>query len=156
MESGGVPLAVTNGKINVLAREVDVMGLSAYPEIDFRVDLGEAAEPMNEPLRCEIRRDAHGERAAALPLQQPLGSLGDAVEGITYNDEIVTTCLGDHQSLALTIEKLQPEFGLECLDLMTDGTLSNEKLLGSAREAFMTCRSLKGLEGIQSRHPARH
>ena len=55
MESWGVSLAMTNGKIDVFAREVDVMGLSADPQIDLRMHFGEVAEPMDEPLRREIR-----------------------------------------------------------------------------------------------------
>src|SRR5947209_10176345 len=58
VKSGFVSLAVTYGEIDVLAGEVDVMGLGADSEVNLGVDFSEAAEPMNEPLRGEIRRDA--------------------------------------------------------------------------------------------------
>ena len=50
-----ISIAVANGEIDILAREVNVVGLSADPEIDFGMDLGEAAEPLNKPLRRKVR-----------------------------------------------------------------------------------------------------
>src|SRR5205807_4717799 len=130
-----VSLAVAYGEIDVLAGEVDVMGLGADSEVNLGVDFGEAAEPMNEPLRGEIRRDADGKRANALPLQQPFGSVGDTVEGIAHDAKIGAAGLGDHQPLALAIEQLQPKLRLQRFHLMADGALRDEKLLGGAREA---------------------
>ena len=132
------------------------MGLSADPEIDFGVDLSEAAEPMNEPLRREIRRGAHGERAAALALQQAFGSIADAVESVAHDHEIGAACLGDHQPLAFAIEQLQPELGLECFDLMADGALGDAQFLGRAREALVPGRGFESLERIERRQAARH
>src|SRR6266508_3859267 len=109
------------------------MGLSADPEVDFGVDLSEAAEPMNEPLRREIRRDADSERAAALPLQQSLGTSGNAIEGVADDTKIGTTCLGDHQPLPFSVEELQSNLGLKRLDLMADGALRDAEFLSGAR-----------------------
>ena len=120
------------------------------------MDLGEAAQPMHEPLRRKIRRGADGERAAALALQQPLGSVGDSIEGIAHDREVGATCLGDHQSLPFAIEQLQPELGLERLHLMADGALGDAELLGGAREALVTGRGFEGLERIERRQPAWH
>jgi hypothetical protein len=137
---------VANGEIDVLAREVDVMERRADPQINLRMGLGEAAQPMNEPLRREIRRGAHGERAAALALQQAFGSIADAVESVAHDHEIGAACLGDHQPLAFAIEQLQPELGLECFDLMADGALGDAQFLGRAREALVPGRGFESLE----------
>src|SRR5205807_9223616 len=78
------------------------------------------------------------------------------VEGVAHDAKIGAAGLGDHQSLALAIEKLQPEFGLERFHLMADGPLRNKKLLGGAREALMPSGSLEGFQCVKRWHPARH
>jgi hypothetical protein len=108
-------VAVTNGEVDVLAREVHMMKRRAYPQIDLGMGLDEAAQPMNQPLRRKVRGGADGERAAALTLQQPLGSIGDAVEGIAQDNEIGAARLGDDQALALAVEQLEPKLGFERL-----------------------------------------
>ncbi len=70
------------------------------------MDFSEAAEPVDEPFRGKIRRGADGEHAAALALQQALGSVADAVESVAHHDEISTSRLGDHEPLSLAVEKL--------------------------------------------------
>ena len=156
MEPRAVAVAVTNGKVDVLAREVDVVQRGADPEIDLGVDLGEAAQAMDEPLRREVRRRADGEHAAALALQQALRPGGDAVEGIAHDGEIGAARLGDDEPLPLAIEKLQSELGLERLHLMADGALGDAELLGGAREALVARRRLESLECVERRQPARH
>jgi hypothetical protein len=69
VQSGRGSVAVANAKIDVLAREVDVMQGRADPEIDLGMSLGEPAQSMHEPLGCKIRRRGNRERAAALALQ---------------------------------------------------------------------------------------
>ena len=69
VESGGGSVAVANAKIDVLAREVDMLRGRTDPEIDLGVNLGEAAQSMHEPLRCKIRRGGDSKCAAALALQ---------------------------------------------------------------------------------------
>ena len=156
VKPGLISVAVTNGQVDVLAREVDMMQRGADPEIDLGVGLGETPQPMHEPLGREVRRRADGEHAAALALQQPLRSSRDAVEGIAHDDEIGASGLGDDQALPLAIEQLQPELGLERLDLMADGALGDAELLGRAREALMARRRLESLERVERRQPARH
>src|SRR5262249_15649559 len=156
LQAGVGSVAVANGEVDVLAREVDVMHGGADPQIDLRMGLSETAQPMDEPLGREIRRGAHGERAAALALQQALGSVADAVESIAHDHEIGATGLGDHQPLSLAIEQLQAEFGLEWLDLMADGALGDAEFLGRAREALVPGRGFESLERIERRQAARH
>src|SRR5262249_34936456 len=104
----------------------------------------------------KIRRRAHGERAAALALQQPFGPVADAVESVAHDHEIGATCLGDDQPLSLAIEQLQPELGLERLDLMADGALGDAEFLGRAREARVAGRGCESLERSERRQAARH
>src|SRR5262245_26215407 len=104
---------------------------------------------MDQPLRREVRRGAHRERTAALALQQPLRSVGDAIEGIAHHREIGAASLGDDEPLVLAIEQLQPELGLERLHLMADRALGDAELLGGAREALVAGRGLEGLERIE-------
>src|SRR5262249_45160822 len=111
---------------------------------------------MDEPLRREIRRSAHSERAAALALQQSLGSVADAVESIAHDHEIGAACLGDHQPLPFAIEQLQPELGLECFDLVADRALGDAELLGGAPEALVAGRGFESLERVERRQTARH
>src|SRR6516162_1476110 len=156
VQAGIGSVAVAYGEIDVLAREVDVMERRADPKIDFRMRLGKTAQPMDEPLRGEIRRGAHGERAAALALQQAFGSIADAVESVAHDREIGAACLGDDQPLAFAIEQLQPELGLERLDLMADGALGDAQFLGRAREALVPGRGFESLERVERRQAARH
>ncbi len=120
------------------------------------MDLGEAAQPMDQPLGCEVRRGADRERASALALQQPLGPVGDSIKRIAHDREIDATRLGDHQPLSFAIEELQSELGLECFDLMADGALGDAKLLGGAREAPVARRRLESLERVERWQPAWH
>ena len=140
---------MTNGEVDVLAREVDVMRRSADSEIDLGMCFREPPQPVDEPLRSKIGRGADGERAAALTLQQPFGAIGDPIERVAHDREIGAPALGDHQPLALAIEQLQAELGLERFHLMADGALRDAELLGGAREALMAGRGLEGLERIE-------
>src|SRR5262245_16943863 len=156
VQSGSDSVAVANGKIDVLPREVDVMRCRADPEVDLGMSLGEPVQSMNEPLGRKIRRRAHGKRAAALALQKPLRSVPDAVERIAHDNEIGAAGFGDHQPLPFAVEKPQSEFGFECLHLMADGTLRDAELLSRAGEALVAGRGLEGLERIERRQAARH
>ena len=111
---------------------------------------------MHEPFRREIRRDADSKRAGTLPLQQPFGSVGDAVEGIAHDPKIGAAGLGDYQPLPLAIEKLQPKLRFQRFHLMADGSLRDEKLLGGAREASVPGRSLEGFQSVERGQAAWH
>ena len=84
-------------------------------------------------------------------MQQPLGAVRDAVEGIPHHQEIGPAGLGDHQPLPLAVEQLHPEFGFQRFDLMADRALRDEQLFGRPREALVAGRSLEGFEGVQRR-----
>ena len=47
------------------------------------------------------------------------------------------------QTLALAVEQLQTEFGLQSLHLMADGALSDAQLVRGSGEALVPCRGLK-------------
>ena len=84
LEARPVAVAVTDGEIDVLAREVDVMQRRRNPQVDLGVRLGEAAEPVHEPLGGEIRRRADRQHAGPLALQQALGAERDPVERVAH------------------------------------------------------------------------
>src|SRR6188472_1690868 len=111
---------------------------------------------MDQPFRREVRRRADGEHAAALALEQALRPRGDAVEGVTDDNEIGTPGFGDGETLPFTVEQLQPELGFEALYLMADGALGDAELLGGAREALVARRRLERLECVERRQSARH
>ena len=67
-----------------------------------------------------------------------------------------STGVGDQQSLALAIEKLDAERGLQRLDLMADSTLGDTKLFSRSREALASRRSLERLKGVQRGQLAGH
>ena len=49
---------------------------------------GEAAQPVHEPFRGEVRRGADGQHAGFLPLQQALGAGREPIEGIAHDLKI--------------------------------------------------------------------
>jgi hypothetical protein len=69
---------VPDRDIDILAREIDVVKCGAYPEVDRWVDLGKAAKTMHEPLRGEVWGSNDGENTRAPPLEQTVGSSGNA------------------------------------------------------------------------------
>ncbi len=119
------------------------------PEIDFGMSLGKPAEPIDQPFGGKIRRCADGQNAGVLALQDALGASGDAVERVAYHVEVFATGIGDHQALALAIEKLDAERGLQRFDLMADSTLGDTELFSRSREALAPRRSLERLKGVQ-------
>ena len=111
--------------------------------------LGEPAKPTDEPLRREIRRDADGEHAGALPLRQTFGAERYLIERVADYGEILAARFGDDEPLALAIEELESEFDLQCLDLLAHGARRHEQLFSSAREALATRHGLESLDGIE-------
>ena len=93
-------------KVDLLAREIHVMQRSRNTQIDLRVRLGKVAEAVHKPFGGEIRRGADGENARALPLNEPLGACGNAIQRIADHREIVSACLRDEETLAFAIEQL--------------------------------------------------
>ena len=146
---GPVAVAVPHREVDFLAREVDVMQRRGHAQIDAGMRLGKVTEPVHQPFGGKIRRSADGEHAGVLPLQQPLRADGDAVERVAHDGEIVAACLGDDETLALAVEKLDREFGFQRLDLMTDRALRDAKLLRRARKTFMPRGGLEGLQGVE-------
>ena len=53
------------------------------------------------------------------------------------------TGIGDHQTPTLALEELETKLGLQRLDLMAHGTLSDAQLLRSARKALVACRGIE-------------
>ena len=156
VQPGPVPVAVPDRQVDVLAREVDVMQRRRHPQLDLGIGLREAAEPVHQPLGREVGRRADREDAGGLPLQQPLGAERDAVEGVANDVEVVAAGLGDDQPLALAIEELEAELGLERLHLVADRALGDAELLRGAGEALVAGGGLEGPERVQRRQPARH
>ena len=117
---------------------------------------GKMAEPMHQPFGGEIRRSADGENAGVLTLQKPLGADGDTVQRVAHDGEIVLAGFGDDEALALAIEELDGEFGLERLDLMAHCALRDAQLFGGARKTLMPRRGLEGFQGIQWRQAWAH
>ena len=149
-------VAVPDRDIDILAREIDVVKRGAYPEIDRWVGLGKAAKAMHEPLRREVGGRTDGEDPRTLPLEQTVGSGGDAIQCIAHHTKIVASRLGDDEPLRLAIEELEAQLCLERFHLMADSPLCNAELFGRARKALVPGGSLEGLERIQGRQSARH
>ena len=75
---------------------------------------------------------------------------------IAHGDQVVAAGFGEHEALALAIEQLDAELGLERLDLVADRALGDEQLLGRAGEALVPRRGLEGLQGVQRRKALPH
>ena len=156
VESRPIAVAVPDGEIDVLTREVDVMQRRRNPQVDIRVRLREPAEAVDEPLRGKVGRGAHRQHTRALALDQALRADGDTVEGIAQNGKIRATGLGDDQPLALAVEELEAQFHLQGLHLVAHGTLGDAKLLRGSREALVPCRGFERLQRVEGRKTAQH
>ena len=156
IEAGPIAVAMTHGKVHVLAREVDVMQGRRHAQIDGRVVLGKAAQAVDEPFGRKVRRRADGEDARALPLEQTLGADRDAVESVAQHGEVLAARLRDDEALALAIEELDAQLELQGLHLVAHRALRHAQLLGRAREALVAGRGLESLERIEGRKAAEH
>ena len=143
-------------KIDLLAREVDVVQRRRDPQVDVRMRLGKVPETVDQPLGGEIRRGADGEHARALALHDARGAERDPVEGVAQHGEIIAPGLGDDEPLALAVEQLEAERRFERLDLMAHRPLRDAKLVRRPGEALVTRRGLEGLERIERRQTAKH
>jgi hypothetical protein len=54
MQPWPLSVAVTDRHVNVLPRKVDVLHRRADAKVGVRVSLGEASEPVDEPLAGEV------------------------------------------------------------------------------------------------------
>ncbi len=149
VEARPVAVAVTHGEVDFLAREVDVMQRRGHAQVDTGMRLGKMTEPVHQPFGGKIRRGADRQNAGVLPLEQPLGADGDAIQRVPHDGEIVAARLGDNETLALAVEKLDGELGFERLDLMTHRALRDAKLFRRARKTLMPRGGLEGLQGVQ-------
>ncbi len=66
--------------------------------------------------------------SGVLALHDAFGARGDPVERIANDVKIFAPGIGDHQPLALTIEKLDAKCCLQQFDLMADGALGDTQL----------------------------
>ncbi len=149
-------VAVPDRDIDILAREIDVVKRGAYPEVDRWVDLSKAAKTMHEPLRREVGGRTDGENPRTLPLEQTVGSRGDAIQCIAHHNKIVASHLGDDEPPRLAIEELEAQLCFERFHLMADSPLCDAELFSRASKALVPGGSLKGFERIQRRQSARH
>ena len=76
-------------------------------------------------------------------LQQAISTECDPVECILHHGQVVVAGGGDGQPLALAVEQLQAEFGLQSLHLMADGTLGDAQFFRGSGEALVSRRGLK-------------
>src|SRR5215472_5806573 len=118
--------------------------------------LSKAAESMDEPLGCKIRRGADGQHARTLPLRQAFGSHSDAVKRVANNCQIIAPGIGNDEPLSLAIEELDAKLRLQRLHLMAHGALRDAQLLGRPRKADVPRGGLKSLERVQLRQASRH
>jgi len=149
-------VAVANGEIDVLAREIDVLRRGAYAQVDLRMRFGEATQAMDQPLGCEVRRGGDGERATALTLQQTFGAAGNAIERVAHDGEVGAARLGDDEPLPLAVEQLYAQLALKRLHLMAHRALSDAELFSGAGETLVARRCLEGFQGVERRQSARH
>src|SRR5262249_9351015 len=149
-------IAGTDGNIDVLVCEIDMMHGGRYPKVDLGMGFGKSTEPVNQPLGGEIWRRTHGQHARALPLHEALGSIGDAIESVAHDRQVVPASLSDAQSLPFAVEKLDAEFRLQRFDLLTQRPLGGGKLLGGGPEARRPGVSLAGPKRVELRQAAGH
>ena len=81
-------------------------------------------------------------------LQQAISPERDPVERIPHHGQVVVAGVSDSQPLALAVEKLQAEFGLQSLHLMADSPLRYAKLVCGASEVLVS-RVISGVTPYQ-------
>src|SRR5262249_26908960 len=136
------------GDSDVFGGETEGMQGAGSGGVVWGMYSGKAAEPMDEPLGSKIRRCAHGQHARTLPLQQALGSHGNAVKRLAHNRQIIAPGIGNDEPLPLAIEELDAKLRLQRLHLMAHGTLCDAQLLGGAGEADVSGCGLKSLSAF--------
>src|SRR5688572_4325248 len=151
VQAGCPSVPMTDRNVDILARKVYMLARGVDAQIDGRMRFGEAAEPVNEPFCREVGRGADRQHATTLPLQQPFGPVGDAIEGIANDHKVRFTGLGDYEPLPLAVEELQAKLGFQRFDLMADRTLRDKQLFSRPREAFVPRRGLEGFQRIEHR-----
>ena len=87
---------------------------------------------------------------------EPFCAYRNPVQRIANHLQVVASGLGDEQALTLAIEELKTEFGLQRLNLMTDGALRHAQLLSRPRETLVAGSRLKSSERIEWRQAPRH
>jgi hypothetical protein len=100
-------------------------------------------EPADQPFGGKIRRHTDGDHPRALALQQAIGAERDPVERVPHHGQVAVASFGNGQTLALAVEQLHAEFGLQSLHLMADGTLGDAQLVGGSGEALVPRCGLK-------------
>src|SRR5262245_3063912 len=136
-------------EVHLLARKVNMVKRGGDAQFYSRVRLGKMAEPVHQPFGGEVGRGRDCQHARVLPLQQPLGADGDAVERVAHDGEIIAPGLGDDQALPLAVEQFYCKLCFQRLDLMADRALRDAKLFSRARKALVPRGGFEGFQGIE-------
>ena len=156
VEPGPIAVAMPNRKVHFLACEVDLLDRCGHAEVDVGMGFGKPAEAIHQPFGGKVRRSADRQHSGGLALDKTFRSDGNPVQRIADHGKIFAARFGDHQPLALAIEKFDPEYLLQCLDLMAHRSLRDIQFFSRPGEALAPRRGLEGLEGIQRWQTAKH
>src|ERR1700736_6639805 len=115
---------MSDREVHVFPREIDVVHRCRQPQLDLRVRLGKPPEARYQPFSGEIGRGANSDRARPLALQQPVSAKLKSLKHVAHHGEIVAAGIGDHQTVALALEQLKPKRGLQRLDRVAHGALT--------------------------------
>src|SRR4051794_30059840 len=119
---------MSNCKINVLPREVDVVHGCRNPEINFGIGLGKSAEAIYQPLGGKVRRRADRECSCLRLLLEVFRSECDTVKRIAYHLQIGAAGAGYIQLLPIAVKKPDAKVDLERLHLVAHSALRYRKL----------------------------
>ncbi len=154
--AGIAPAAGTQRDVEILARQIDLLGRARYAQVDLRMGGAEAAEARQQPFRREGGQHRRAEHPAGVVLMEAPRRPGDAVEGDADLGEIGLRRIGQQQPPADAAKQLEAEPFLERLDLMADRRLGDVELGGRRGKAEMAGRRLEGAQCIEGRQAATH
>ncbi len=147
-QPGPVAGAVADAAVDPLAGEVDQPRGRRELDLELRVQRLEAPDAASQPLRSERRCGADGERTPA-PLAQGSDTALERREGVADRRQQELTFVRQHQPSVQAAEQRHPQVLLQRLDLVADGGLGDEQLLGSLGEAEVPRGGLEGPERVQ-------
>lgn len=148
--------AEAQGKLRLIAAELDQPWVDLERDVDVRPQLAKPVEPRHQPHGCKRRLDTdadHGLRRCRHQFSK------QGIDGVETSDKLLQQTppgVGQFDTAMVTFEQGLAQEGFEFPDLPADRRLRDEKLLGGPAEAQMPARRLEAPQCRQRQAPTLH
>ena len=115
IKAGPIAVAVANGEIDILAREVDMMQGGGHAQVDARMLFGKAAEAVDQPFGCEVRRRADVKTPELCRWSTRSVPIAMRSKASRRTMRYSRPGVRDDQALTLAIEEFDPELRFQAL-----------------------------------------